>query len=155
MAQLDKKAPSRDEVTSRKPPPGWRGPTRVDGSACFDVFAERCPTRLVLDRIADKWAVLVLVRLKDEPVRFNQLRRDIQGVSQKVLSQTLKKLERDGLIRREAFATVPVTVEYSITRLGLTLTASIAAIADWAEANIAAVIASQQAYDAATARRAS
>ena len=155
MPELHKNAPASDEVTSRKPPATWRGPARGDGGPAYDVFSDRCPTRLVLERIADKWAALVLVRLRDEPVRFNQLRRDIQGVSQKVLSQTLKKLERDGLIRREAFATVPVTVEYSITPLGLTLTATIAAIADWAETNIGAIIAAQAAYDAQAGRRVS
>ena len=81
-------------------------------------YSARCATRLVLDRIGDKWAVLVLGLLAEEPTRFNQLRRAIEGVSQKVLSQTLKSLERDGLVRRRAFATVPVTVEYSITPAG-------------------------------------
>lgn len=113
----------------------------------YDVYAQGCPTRLVLDRLADKWVVLVLGRLGERPMRFNQLRREVDGVSQKVLSQTLKKLERDGLVRREAFATVPVTVEYSITPLGRTLAAPLAALTQWAEANIEAVIAAQQRYD--------
>jgi DNA-binding HxlR family transcriptional regulator len=113
-----------------------------------DVYEERCPTRLVLDRIADKWAVLILDLLRGGPVRFNQIRRTIKGISQKVLSQTLKKLERDGLITRSVFATVPVTVEYALTPLGRTLTDTIAALAHWAEHNIGAVLAAQQAYDA-------
>lgn len=113
-----------------------------------NVYEDRCPTRLVLDRIADKWAVLILDHLHDGPVRFNQLRRTIKGISQKVLSQTLKKLERDGLISRSVFATVPVTVEYALTPLGRTLTDTIAALAHWAEHNIDAVVAAQQAYDA-------
>lgn len=116
-----------------------------------DVYEDRCPTRLVLDRIADKWAVLILDRLRGGPVRFNQLRRTIKGISQKVLSQTLKKLERDGLISRAVFATVPVTVEYALTPLGRTLTDTIAALAHWAEHNIEAVLAAQQAYDAGSA----
>lgn len=115
----------------------------------YDVYAEACPTRLVLDRLADKWVVLILGRLALRPMRFNQLRRDIQGVSQKVLSQTLKKLERDGLLQRRAFATVPVTVEYSITPLGETLAARIAEIARWAEQHIEAVQEAQRRYDAA------
>lgn len=115
----------------------------------YDVYTQACPSRLVLDRVADKWAVLILGRIDDEPVRFNQLRREIQGISQKVLSQTLKKLERDGLIRREVFATVPVTVEYSITDLGKTLADTIRSLARWAEANIEAVMAAQKRYDAA------
>ena len=115
---------------------------------CPDVYEERCPTRLVLDRIADKWAVLILDLLRGGPVRFNQIRRTIKGISQKVLSQTLKKLERDGLVTRSVFPTVPVTVEYALTPLGRTLTDTIAALAHWAEHNIEAVLAAQQAYDA-------
>lgn len=114
----------------------------------YDVYAKNCPTRLVLDRLADKWALLVLNRLREEPVRFNQLRRDIEGVSQKVLTQTLRNLERDGLIHRQVFPTVPVTVEYSLTPLGRTLTQTVAALAHWAEANIDAVLAAQQSFDA-------
>ncbi len=114
----------------------------------YNVFAENCPTRLVLDRLADKWAVLVLTLLSQETKRFNQLRREIEGVSQKVLSQVLKKLERDGLIARRAFATVPVTVEYSITDLGRTLTSTIGALARWAEDNMPEIMAAQMRYDA-------
>ncbi len=115
----------------------------------YDVYAEACPTRLVLDRLADKWVVLILGRLALRPMRFNQLRRDIQGVSQKVLSQTLKRLERDGLLLRRAFATVPVTVEYSITPLGATLAGRIAEIARWAEQHVEAVLEAQRRYDEA------
>ena len=114
----------------------------------YDVFEDRCPTRLVLDRLADKWALLVLDRLRGEPVRFNGLRRDIKGVSQKVLSQTLKALERDGLVTRSVFPTVPVTVEYAMTPLGRTLTETVAALAHWAERNLDEVLAAQAAYDA-------
>lgn len=114
----------------------------------FDVYEDNCPTRQVLERIADKWALLILDRLGDGPVRFNQLRRDIKGISQKVLSQALKKLERDGLISRSIFATVPVTVEYALTPLGTTLTETVAALAHWAERNMDEIIASQRAYDA-------
>jgi DNA-binding HxlR family transcriptional regulator len=115
----------------------------------YDVYARNCPTRLVLDRLADKWALLVLDRLRDGPVRFNRLRRDIQGVSQKVLTQTLRNLERDGLIHRQAYPTVPVTVEYSLTTLGETLTETVAALSHWAERNFDAVLAAQQSFDAA------
>ena len=79
-------------------------------------YSSDCPTRMVLDRVADKWAVLGL--LMDGPVRFNSLRRTVEGISQKMLSQTLKSLERDGLVSRKAIATVPVTVECAITPLG-------------------------------------
>ena len=113
-----------------------------------NVYREACPTRLVLERLADKWVVLILTRLAKGLMRFNQLRREIEGVSQKVLSQTLKNLERDGLIERRAFATVPVTVEYSITPLGLSLADKIAEFARWAEENVQQVLAAQAEYDA-------
>ncbi|MFC3692425.1 winged helix-turn-helix transcriptional regulator [Chenggangzhangella methanolivorans] len=116
----------------------------------YDVYAMRCPTRMVLDRIADKWALLLLDRLAEEPMRFNRLRRDIEGLSQKVLSQTLKRLERDGLVFREAFATVPVTVEYSLTPLGRTLNETASALAHWAERNMDEILQAQAAYDRKT-----
>ncbi len=115
----------------------------------YDVYQDRCPTRLVLDRLADKWALLILDRLKDGPVRFNSLKRDIMRITPKVLSETLRKLERDGLIARAVFATVPVTVEYSLSPLGDTLTDTVSALAHWAERNMDAVLAAQAAYDAA------
>lgn len=118
----------------------------------YDVFDDRCPTRMVLDRLADKWALLVLDRLQNGPVRFNHLRRDIRGLSQKVLSQTLKRLERDGLIERTVHPTVPVSVDYALTPLGRTLTETVAAFAHWAEHNMDAVLAAQIAYDAAMTR---
>lgn len=114
----------------------------------YDVFEPRCPTRLVLDRLADKWALLILDRLQGGPLRFNALRRDVKGVSQKVLSQTLKRLERDGLVARAAFPTVPVTVEYTLTALGRTLADTVAALAHWAEHNMEAILAAQATYDA-------
>jgi DNA-binding HxlR family transcriptional regulator len=120
----------------------------AEQTALFDCYAAGCPTRLVLDRIGDRWAVLILVRLSREPCRFNALRREIQGISAKVLSQTLKRLERDGLLEREIFATVPVTVEYRLTDLGLTLTQTVAGLTRWAEENIQAVLAAQRRYDA-------
>ncbi|MBV8048221.1 MAG: helix-turn-helix transcriptional regulator [Paludibacterium sp.] len=116
--------------------------------ASYNVYSQACPARLVLDRLADKWSLLLMDRLSQGPVRFNQLRRDVEGISQKVLSQSLKKLERDGLIARRVFATVPVTVEYTLTELGATLSDTVASLAHWAERNIDAVLASQRQYDA-------
>jgi DNA-binding HxlR family transcriptional regulator len=110
-------------------------------------YASSCPTRLVLDRVADKWAVLLLGRLAEGSMRFNQLRREIEGLSQKMLSQTLKSLERDGLVSRKAIATVPVTVEYSITPLGKTLATTVDALRLWAETHIEDVLKAQRKYD--------
>lgn len=143
MKKPHKRAPLAHLVTSEKP---------TAPVPAYDVFAQRCPTRLVLDRLADKWALLVLDRLQAEPVRFNHLRRDIQGVSQKVLSQTLKKLERDGLVERTAFATVPVTVQYATTPLGRTLAETVSALTHWAEHNMDAVLSAQSDYDAVHGR---
>jgi DNA-binding HxlR family transcriptional regulator len=106
-----------------------------------------CPTRIVLNRVADNWAVLLLGLLAKQPMRFNQLKREIEGLSQKVLSQTLKNLERDGLISRKAIATVPVTVEYSITSFGKTLAATVDSLRLWAEAHIQDVLRAQRKYD--------
>ena len=111
-------------------------------------YSADCPTRQILDRVGDKWAVLILLLLRDEALRFNQLRRDIEGISQKMLSQVLKSLERDGLVKRHAIATVPVTVEYSITPLGRTLAAAVDPLRDWAERNLKDVLAAQRRYDA-------
>ncbi|BBB98719.1 DNA-binding HxlR family transcriptional regulator [Bradyrhizobium japonicum] len=113
-----------------------------------DAYAANCPTRQILDRVGDKWAVLILLLLRGEPMRFNQLRRAIEGISQKMLSQVLKSLERDGLLRRRAIATVPVTVEYSITPLGSTLAEAVDPLRDWAEQNLKDVLAAQRRYDA-------
>ena len=112
-----------------------------------DPFQALCPTRRVLDRIGDTWAVLILIALDDGTLRFNELRRRIENISQKMLSQTLKSLERDGLISRRAFATVPVTVEYALTPLGRTLASTVQALTQWAEAHIGEVEAAQQRYD--------
>jgi DNA-binding HxlR family transcriptional regulator len=128
---------------------GYLGDTIVHAAKRTpNAFATSCPTRLVLDRIADKWAVLVLGLLGGGPVRFNQLRRQIEGISQKMLSQTLKSLERDGLVLRKVTPTVPVTVEYSITPLGETLSATVDGLRIWAETHIEKVLAAQLQYDA-------
>ena len=113
-----------------------------------NAYAAECPTRQILDRIGDKWAVLILILIRDEPMRFNALRRSIEGISQKMLSRVLKSLERDGLIKRRVFATVPVTVEYSITPLGQTLAAAVDHLRDWAEENLKEVLSAQRRYDA-------
>lgn len=116
--------------------------------ARYSVYMKGCPARLVFDRLADKWSLLIVKLLREQPHRFNQLRRGIDGISQKALSQTLQKLERDGLVNREAFATVPVTVEYSLTELGRTLATLIEPLASWAESHIEEVLRAHRRYDA-------
>ena len=117
----------------------------------FDVYQADCPTRLVLDRIADKWTVLVLLLLDRQTWRFNELRRAIEGLSPKMLSHTLKTMERDGLISRKAYATVPVTVEYDILPLGRTLAAQMESLRMWAETHVPEVLRAQARYDRAPA----
>ncbi|MFC4256142.1 winged helix-turn-helix transcriptional regulator [Croceibacterium xixiisoli] len=112
-----------------------------------DVFAANCPTRQLLDRIGDKWSVLILTLLGEETMRFNELKRRVDGVSQKMLSQTLRTLERDGLAFRTARPTVPVTVSYSITPLGRELLGAMQLLIDWAETRMADVSAAQRDYD--------
>jgi len=88
--------------------------------------------RCLLDRIADKWTVLVIGLLEARPKRFSELQRELGGVSQKVLTQTLRRLERDGLVSRTVYAQVPPRVEYALTPLGRTLSAPLAALLEWA-----------------------
>lgn len=119
----------------------------ADAVARYNVYLKDCPARLVFDRLADKWSLLIVKILKQGPCRFNQLRREIDGISQKALSQTLQKLERDGLVNRQAFPTVPATVEYSLTELGETLSKLIEPLVSWAETHIEKVLRAQLRYD--------
>ncbi|WP_263411584.1 winged helix-turn-helix transcriptional regulator [Terriglobus tenax] len=132
-------------------------PQALEDECCpqrpYDIYASDCPTRQVLDRIADKWALLILDCLRDGPVRFNQLRRELMGVSQKVLAETLRKLERDGLLVRTVYPTVPVSVEYTLTPLGTDLSRPVAQLAHWAETHMPSVLKAQQAYDATEKQR--
>ena len=124
----------------------------MDHHLAYNVYAAGCPTRQALDRIADKWTALVVGLLAERPHRFGELRRAVDGISQKMLTQTLRSLERDGLVDRRAYPTVPVTVEYSLTPLGLTLTEPLAAIRAWAEEHIEAVLAARERYEARNTR---
>jgi len=117
-----------------------------------DLFDPDCPTRLVLDRIGDKWTVLVVLLLGAGPVRFSELRGHLGRVAPKVLTQTLRRMERDGLVTRTIFAEVPPRVEYALTGLGCSLIEPITVIADWAEVNVGRITAAQAAYDAVPQR---
>jgi DNA-binding HxlR family transcriptional regulator len=119
--------------------------TRIEKHPC--AYDSACPTRLILNRIADKWTVLVVILLQDGTKRFSHLQREIDGISQKMLTQTLRNLERDGLVSRTVYATVPPKVEYTLTQLGHTLKDMLYAIKAWSEANIEAVLSAQSSYD--------
>jgi len=113
----------------------------------WNVFDRNCPTRQVLDRVADKWTVLIVQRLSGGTLRFAQLRRTVDGISQKVLTNTLRGLERDGLVTRRVYASVPPKVEYSLTPLGRSLCVLMEGFCGWAETNIEQVQAARAAYD--------
>lgn len=116
------------------------------------VFSAHCPAQQALERIADKWTALVIYRLETGPKRSSELQREIGGISSKMLTQTLRSLERDGLVRREVFPVVPPKVEYSLTPLGRTLTEPLKAICRWAEANMPKVEAARRTFEAREGR---
>lgn len=118
-----------------------------------DAFDPDCPTRVVLDRIGDKWTVLVIGSLEDGSLRFSQLRARIGGVAPKVLTQTLRAMERDGLLTRTVHAQVPPRVDYELTPLGASLTGPIATLTDWAETHLTQILGSRDSYDAAAEAR--
>ena len=105
---------------------------------------ERCPVTSILHRIGDKWTLLVLTLLGRRPYRFNELHRGIEGISQRMLTRTLRSLEHDGIIQRKVSPTVPVSVEYSITDLGRSLLVPLSAVADWAAEHDAEITAARQ-----------
>jgi DNA-binding HxlR family transcriptional regulator len=113
-----------------------------------DVFARGCTSRQTLEDIASKWGILALLALDEGDYRFNALRRRVEGVSEKMLSQTLQTLERDGLVTREVHSTIPPRVEYSLTALGSAAAERIRGLADLLEASTAEVGAARAAYDA-------
>jgi DNA-binding HxlR family transcriptional regulator len=114
---------------------------------CGDPYHADCPTRRILDRIGDRWTVLVVGVLGDGDARFSELRRRIEGVSHKMLTQTLRGLERDGLVLRTVYPEVPVRVEYALTDAGRTLLEPLRALQQWAIEHLSNVSASQEAYD--------
>ncbi|GAA1008388.1 HxlR family transcriptional regulator [Streptomyces sp. F-3] len=140
--------------------------TRTDpnasGGAAYNAFLAMCPSRLLLERISNKWVVLVLCALggdadkaPDVPaaptaMRYSELARLLSGVSQKMLTQTLRSLERDGLLTRTVTPTVPVTVTYELTDLGLSLHRVVRRLREWAQSHMDDVLAHREEYDART-----
>ena len=106
------------------------------------------PVRLILSRIGDKWSVLIVMALCPGPRRFNDLKRAITGISQRMLTLTLRSMERDGLITREVFPTTPPRVEYALTELGRSLRGPVEALGQWAIANEARITEAQARFDA-------
>lgn len=114
----------------------------------WNVLSPACPTRQVLNRVADRWTMLVVLALQARgTLRFSQLRREVGGVTQKMLTQTLRGLERDGLVTREVVPTVPVTVSYTLTGLGRELSDVVGVVRQWAYANMAQIDNARADYD--------
>ena len=138
---------------------------RAQAKAEYDAFLAACPSRKLLDRISDKWVTLILAALGSdgshqrgthcagEPrsMRYSELSRLLAGVSQKMLTQTLRSLERDGLVTRTVTPTVPVTVTYELTDLGLSLHQLMRGLKTWSETHMDDVLANRATYDARTA----
>ena len=129
---------------------------RAQAKADYDAFIAECPSRKLLDRISDKWVTLILAALGSDgsqdsgaprSMRYSELSRLLAGVSQKMLTQTLRSLERDGLITRTAKPTVPVTVSYELTELGLSLHQMMRGLKTWAETHMDDVLANRATYD--------
>lgn len=112
---------------------------------------EDCPTREVLDRVGDKWSVLVIVLLGQRVHRFNELHRAVEGISQRMLTLTVRALERDGLVSRTVHATVPPRVDYELTDLGRTLLVPLEALNTWAVTHRGDIQAARERHDAASA----
>ncbi len=133
---------------------------RAQAKVAYDAFLAACPSRQLLDRISDKWVALILAALGSdgsrpgadcigEPrsMRYSELSRQLAGVSQKMLTQTLRSLERDGLVTRTVTPTVPVTVTYELTTLGLSLHSVMRGMKEWAETHMNEVLAKREEYD--------
>jgi DNA-binding HxlR family transcriptional regulator len=114
----------------------------------LNVLTATCPSRTSLARIANKWTAMVVIALDDGPLRFGDLRTAVEGISGKVLTETLRELERDGLVTRHAHGGMPPRVEYELTALGRTLHAPLRALGRWAEEHIEEVLVARETYDA-------
>jgi DNA-binding HxlR family transcriptional regulator len=119
---------------------------RAEARTAYDAFLAECPSRKLLDRISDKWVCLTLAALAGGPRRFSELSREIAGVSQKMLTQTLRSLERDGLVVRTVTPAVPVRVDYALSPLGESLNATMEPLKRWAERHMPDVEASRDRY---------
>jgi DNA-binding HxlR family transcriptional regulator len=132
---------------------GWdvlKGGAMRKSSRDGSVMDAQCPSRLVLDRIADKWTALIIQVLANGTKRYAELQREIGGISQKMLTQTLRSLERDGLVQRKVHPVVPPKVEYSLTRLGRTLIEPLHGLCRWSEKHLAELQANRARAKAST-----
>ncbi|MFE9398240.1 winged helix-turn-helix transcriptional regulator [Streptomyces flavidovirens] len=138
------KSPSNCEVTDSQGAYGDTDPFQWD-------TREDCEVRQILDRVADKWSLLVIALLDSHVLRFTELRRKIDGISQRMLTVTLRQLERDGLVKRTVHPVVPPRVEYELTPLGATLHTTIRSLVTWTEKHQNEIAAARADYDARAA----
>lgn len=124
-------------------------PTHIELTETTRPSVDNCrATREILDRIADKWSLFVIAMLRDGPRRFNELRRDVTGISQRMLTLTLRTLERDGLVTRTMYPTIPPRVDYELTELAKGLLGPVMGLVMWAETNKQAIAEARKAFDA-------
>lgn len=120
----------------------------------WNTFDPACPTRQLLDRVGDKWTVLVIATLEERATRFGELRRTVGGVAPKVLTAVLRSLERDGFVRRQVYTASPLRVEYSLTPLGRSLATVVDELRFWTERQMTKVVKAREQYDAQAKNRA-
>lgn len=118
------------------------------GEPVWNPYDRDCPTRQLLDRIGDRWTVLVIGTLSDGPLRFSQIAQHVDGVSQKMLTQTLRALERDGLVTRTVYPEIPPRVEYELTDTGRTLREPLRALEEWAKTHMPSILVARKRADA-------
>ena len=135
-------SPTHSDVTTGDPNP-------APLERCTQAHREDPGIRAVLDRLGDKWSLLVIVELTHGPLRFRQLQRAVGGISQRMLTLTVRRLERDGLVRRTVYPTVPAQVDYRLTEMGASLTHLLRALADWSLAHRKDIAQAQTDYDRA------
>ncbi|NYD67658.1 winged helix-turn-helix transcriptional regulator [Agromyces atrinae] len=121
----------------------------MEALPAWDVMVATCPSRTSLARIANKWTAMIVIALSTGPLRFGEVREAVNGISGKVLADTLRDLERDGIITRTAYDQMPPRVDYELTPLGRTLREPLTALARWAESHIEEVITARDQYDSA------
>ncbi len=148
MVTVDNQALPRNPGTSEKPPAGESPGLTLCQPA--DAYRRSCPCRDVLDLVADKWTALVISALLPGAMRFGQLKRRLDGISQKVLTQVLRALERDGLLTR-TIRPMPLEVHYALTDLGRDVAVPLDALRMWSERNVEAMLRARAAYDARAA----
>lgn len=121
--------------------------TSVRAAPQADVYSKDCPSRAALELVASKWVLLIIPFLAAKPVRNNELMRRVQGISQKMLTQTLRELERNGLVARIDYQSVPPRVEYQLTEMGRSLSQALLPVDQWAEKHHARLTVARQAFD--------